>query len=246
MGVTMCPGQDTAFWKPGDIFEIECGECGNTVEFFKDDATRRCRNCGQLVQNPRLSLGCAQWCEHAKECLGYDPKEKLMSEGGESSLVDKLIAAMKGVFGDDQRRVKHALSVLERAKEIMAREGGNPKVILSAAVLHDIGIHAAEEKHGSSAGRWQEIEGPPIATRIMKDLGLEAGTIEDVCDIIAHHHKGGLDSLEFKVIWDADWLVNIPEEYPDHDANRLQKLIAKVMKTETGHAIALRDLVPAE
>ncbi len=244
MGVTMCPGQDTAFWKPGDIFEVQCAECGHPVEFFKDDATRRCRSCGQQVQNPKLNLGCAQWCEHAKECLGYDPKEKQMAEGDQTSLVDKLIAAMKGVFGDDRRRIGHALSVLERAKEIMAGEGGNPRVILSAAVLHDIGIHAAEQKHGSAAGRWQEIEGPPIAEGIMKDLGLDQGTIAEVCEIIAHHHKGGPDSIEFKVLWDADWLVNIPEEYPNHDAERLRRLIDKVMKTKTGHAIALRDLVP--
>lgn len=65
-----CPGQDTRFWQLSDIFEVECVHCGNTVEFFKDDGYRRCKKCGLRVVNPKISIGCAQWCEYAKECLG--------------------------------------------------------------------------------------------------------------------------------------------------------------------------------
>jgi hypothetical protein len=65
-----CPGQDTRNWKPGDIFESPCPGCGMPVEFFKDEAMRRCKGCGRRVRNPRLDLGCAEWCEHAAECLG--------------------------------------------------------------------------------------------------------------------------------------------------------------------------------
>ena len=68
-----CPGQDTRFWRPGDIFEIKCSRCGRMVEFFKDEASRRCPGCGKRIYNPRLTLGCAQWCPHAKECLGFEP-----------------------------------------------------------------------------------------------------------------------------------------------------------------------------
>jgi len=139
MGKIMCPGQDTAFWRPGDICEVPCSECGHEVEFFKDDATRRCTRCGQLVRNPKLNLGCAQWCEHAKECLGYDPKEVLaQAEGGESSLVDRLIAAVKGHYKSDQAQITAALTVLEWAKKIMIAEGGDPRIILPAAVLHGL------------------------------------------------------------------------------------------------------------
>jgi Zn ribbon nucleic-acid-binding protein len=74
MAKTRCPGQDTAFWKPGDIFEIPCDNCGFLVEFFKDDARRRCLRCGHTMQNYRLNQGCAHWCEHARECLESDPK----------------------------------------------------------------------------------------------------------------------------------------------------------------------------
>lgn len=69
MTKTICPGQDTAFWKPGDIFEIKCPKCERVIEFYKDDAQRRC-GCGHIFKNPKLNLGCAQWCEFADKCLG--------------------------------------------------------------------------------------------------------------------------------------------------------------------------------
>ena len=80
-------------------------------------------------------------------------------------LRDASILEMKRVFGRDQRRIDHALAVLDYAEKILARKRADPLVVKAAAVLHDIGIHKAEAKHGSAAGRLQEIEGPPIARR---------------------------------------------------------------------------------
>lgn len=240
MSKTMCPGQDTAFWRAGDVFDVECSGCGAEVEFFKDDSRRRCRNCGQLVANPKLNLGCAMWCEHAKDCLGYDPKEKLgLSDPAQESLVDRLIAEMKKVFGSDQKRITHALTVLENAQSILKKEGGDPKVVVAAAVLHDIGIREAERKHGSNAGRFQEMEGPAIARPIMENLKLDPDTVDHVEKIIANHHSAkDIDTREFRILWDADWLVNLPEEFPDKKGEELSRFISKVFKTETGKEMA--------
>ena len=76
MSTTRCPGQDTAFWKPGDIFEITCPKCGCTIEFFKNDASRTCR-CGEKFANPKLNTDCAQWCKYADKCLGTNLKKIL-------------------------------------------------------------------------------------------------------------------------------------------------------------------------
>ena len=64
-----CPGQDTRYWKPGDIFDWPCPACGKPVEFFKDESSRRCASCGYRVGNPRLDLGCAEWCPYGEKCL---------------------------------------------------------------------------------------------------------------------------------------------------------------------------------
>jgi len=233
-----CPGQDSRFWKTDDIFEILCGHCGAIIEFFKTDGQRRCTQCGGRVVNPRVSIGCAQWCKQAKECLGYDPLLQT-DESAELALVDRLIQAMKDEFGDDQRRITHALRVLEFAEKIMQAEKADPRVVFAAAVLHDIGIQAAEQKHGSAAGNFQELEGPPIARRIMNELGLDSQTIEHVCRIVGSHHSAGdIDTPEFRILWDADWLVNLSDEYADGDSERLRTIVAKVFRTEMGGSLA--------
>ena len=64
-----CPGQDPRFWKVDDIKQVSCPQCGSAVEFFKDDLSRKCPDCGARFKNPHLNMGCAEWCKHAKECL---------------------------------------------------------------------------------------------------------------------------------------------------------------------------------
>jgi len=44
------------------------------VEFFKDEARRRCPGCGHIFVNPKLNEGCAQWCQFADKCLGINPE----------------------------------------------------------------------------------------------------------------------------------------------------------------------------
>jgi HD superfamily phosphodiesterase len=150
-----------------------------------------------------------------------------------------LIQRMKDVFGADQKRIDHALAVLKYAEQIHAVEGGDAVVITAAAILHDIGIHQAELKYGSAAGKYQEIEGPPIAGPILADCAMPADKIEHVCKIIANHHTArDTDTLEFRILWDADWLVNIPDECGTMSKDRLKGFIEKVFKTDTGRQLA--------
>ncbi len=239
-----CPGQDTRYWKPGDIFEAPCPVCNKPVEFFKDEGTRRCASCGYKFKNPKIDLSCAQWCPQAAQCLADLPGV----EGGRLDqvlLAKKLIEAMKKVFGNDHKRIMHALTVYEYAKELFSCEGGEPKVIFSAAILHDIGIQEAERKHQSSAGKYQELEGPPIARKILQELKLDPEVIDHVCKIIANHHSArDIDTLEFRIIWDADWLVNLPEEHSGLGQEKLTALIDQVFKTKTGKEKARELFLP--
>jgi hypothetical protein len=65
-----CPGQDQRYWKPEDICEADCPKCGVSMEFWKDDPKRKCPGCGETVRNPKIDLGCAEWCKFAKQCFG--------------------------------------------------------------------------------------------------------------------------------------------------------------------------------
>ena len=125
------------------------------------------------------------------------------------------------------------------AEELLKTEECDWHIVIPASILHDIGIKEAEKKYGSSAGPYQETEGPAIARGILLKMGLKKGDIEEICDIIAHHHSPGeIDSLNFKVLYDADWLVNLKDEVKTKDKDKLRRIIAKIFLTVTGKELA--------
>lgn len=152
---------------------------------------------------------------------------------------EKILQAMESYFGRDSRRINHARRVLEYADQILEKENGDREIVVAAAILHDIGIHAAERKYGSPAGKYQEIEGPPIAENILRKLDFPENKIGEVLEIIAHHHSPGkIDTQNFKIIYDADWLVNLNDEYDISDKDRLARVIERVFLTQTGKNLA--------
>ena len=44
-----CPRQDPNSFKTGDIFELACPGCGESIEFFGDEAQHKCPKCGEIV-----------------------------------------------------------------------------------------------------------------------------------------------------------------------------------------------------
>ena len=70
-----CPGQDLRYLKPSDVYDVTCPACGAKVEFFKDDRSQKCAECGTRFRNPKRDLGCAKWCPHADECIDFIENE---------------------------------------------------------------------------------------------------------------------------------------------------------------------------
>ena len=60
------------YWKPEDIFTVDCPHCHGEIEFWKDEPFRFCPSCRKEVRNPKQDLACAKWCKYARECLGLD------------------------------------------------------------------------------------------------------------------------------------------------------------------------------
>lgn len=65
-----CPGMNRRSWKPKDVVEHPCNQCGRTLEFWKDDVKVICSNCQNIMFNPNLGNICLAWCDKAAECLG--------------------------------------------------------------------------------------------------------------------------------------------------------------------------------
>ncbi len=236
-----CPGQDMRYWKPGAIFDAACPKCGSLIEFFKDESTRKCKSCGHKMVNPRMDFGCASYCQHAEQCLGELPPELLAQR--KDLLKDRVAVEMKRYFRQDFKRIGHAGKVARYAERIGKAEKGDMVVVICAAYLHDIGIHEAERKYNSAAARHQEEEGPPIAREILTRLSASREIIDEVCDIVGHHHHPrDEETLNFKIVYDADLIVNLEEEEKPLDKEKLAAIIEKSFFTDGGRKLAAEVL----
>ena len=234
-----CPGQDSRYWQPGAIFEAKCPECGADVEFFKDDTSRKCKKCGYRFLNPGMDFGCASYCKYAEQCIGNLPPELIAQK--EDLLMDRVAIEMKRYFGRDFKRIGHASRVARYAEKIGRDEGADLSVVLPSAYLHDIGIKEAERKHNSNAARFQELEGPPIAREILEKLNAGEDLVDEVCDIVAHHHHPRKEeTMNFKALYDADLITNLEEDRKEKpsDPERIKKIIEKSFLTDSGKKLA--------
>ncbi len=234
-----CPGQDPRFWKFDAIFDAQCPKCGNSVEFFKDETRRRCKQCGHQVLNPKMDFGCAAHCKFAEQCFGELPPELIKQK--EDLFKDRVAVEMKLYFKQDFKRIGHSARVARYAEQLVKEENGDPAVALSAAYLHDIGAKEAERKYQRADASLQEQEGPAVAREILEKLDAAGPLIDEVCDIIGHHHHPREEeTTNFKVLFDADLIVNLEEKQrrAPIDAAQLQQVIETGFLTLSGRELA--------
>jgi putative nucleotidyltransferase with HDIG domain len=239
-----CPGQDSRYWKPGAIFEARCPKCGYGVEFFKDDTTRICKKCGHRFLNPGLDFGCASYCQYADQCIGNLPPELIKQKEG--LLKERVAVEMKKYFRKDFKRIGHAGRVARYAERLAKMEGGNLAVILPAAFLHDIGLREAEEKYRGEADKFHGQVGAQIAKEILTRLGAGEELIREVIDIVARHHQpGDQENLHYKIVYDADVIVNMEEKIKDQPVTRewIEEKINNSLLTDSGPALAREVLI---
>ncbi len=153
MEMAKCPGQDTRYWKPGDIFTAECPKCGAEIEFFKDDTRRRCAWCGHLFYNPKIELGCAEWCQYAEKCVPELVQEKKAAQNFKERLGERVQALVSPEAGE---RTAKAMAY---AQDLLKAEGGDPKVVFAAVLLREVERGRAREILGEMETEAEIING---------------------------------------------------------------------------------------
>lgn len=150
--------------------------------------------------------------------------------------VGKIAEEMILYFGTDTRRIAHFLKVYGYAKTIGELENlpeETQYILEITALMHDIGIKVSEEKYHSSAGNYQELEGPGEAEKILQKLQLSEDIIERVKFLIGHHHTyDQVDGIDYQILIEADFLVNADEDNLSKEAIQITK--KKLFKTNTG------------
>jgi hypothetical protein len=103
--------------------------------------------------------------------------------------------------------------------------------------VHDIGIRICEQKYGVCDGKHQELEGPDEARKLLTDMGTFSEVqIERICWLVGHHHTyDSITGIDYQILVEADFLVNIYEDNLPADA--IRKVKEKIFKTSAGRAL---------
>ncbi len=154
-------------------------------------------------------------------------------------MLNKLHLAMIELYKGDAKRIQHFCKVHSYAKLIAETENVDSRtlfIIETAALTHDIGIHTCEKKYGNCGGKLQEKEGPAIAKELLAKLGFEDDISERVQYLIAHHHTyNNIDAIDYQILVEADFLVNIMEDSLTKEA--ALQAYNRIFKTECGKKI---------
>ena len=136
-------------------------------------------------------------------------------------------------------RIQHLAKVHSFARLIGLSEGIDEKqlyILETAAYTHDIGIKPSYEKYGHCKGPYQEKEGVEPAKKMLGELRFEEDVIDRVCWLIAHHHTyTDVDGMDYQILLEADFLVNLFENGDDRET--IEAAYKKIFKTETGKHI---------
>ena len=151
-------------------------------------------------------------------------------------ILNRLFLAMIHYYSGDPKRIQHLTKVHSYAHLIGCMENLDPRtlyILEAAAYVHDIGIKAAEEKYGQCGGKLQEQEGPVQARPLLESLGFDTEATDRICYLVAHHHTySNIDGLDYQILVEADFLVNLHE-----DACSMENIRAarqRIFSTESG------------
>lgn len=153
--------------------------------------------------------------------------------------METLALEMIKYYKGDIKRINHFIKVHGYAKAIGESEKLDDRtqsILEAAAYVHDIGIKISEKKYGSCSGHYQEKEGPAVAEKMLSSLGYDEDFINRVSYLIGHHHTySDIDGMDYQILVEADFIVNIYED--NMSAYAVRNVREKIFKTKTGTQI---------
>ncbi|WP_317853654.1 HD domain-containing protein [Chakrabartyella piscis] len=156
--------------------------------------------------------------------------------------LDQLYDRMISYDGGNPHRIQHFTKVLGFSKYIGTMEQLDVETqftLEATAIVHDIGIKAAEETCGHSTGKLQEELGPALVEEMLGDLDFSKEVIARVAYLVGHHHTyDNIDGLDYQILVEADFLVNLHEK--NSDVKTVQNAYHTIFRTQTGKSLCRR------
>lgn len=153
----------------------------------------------------------------------------------EQKLMNRMIAWYSG----DPARIQHFIKVYTFARAIACGEKLEEEqigLIGAAALVHDIGIRIAEEKYGRCEGPLQEKEGAPEAEKMLLETGYPGDVAARAGYLVGHHHTyTAIDGIDYRILVEADFLVNLFEDKASEKT--IRNVYNNIFVTETGKRI---------
>jgi uncharacterized protein len=121
-------------------------------------------------------------------------------------IIDSIQSEIKEIMDNDSAHdFEHVLRVYKNAQKICKKEKANEKLILSAALLHDIVSYRKSDKRS----KLSSIESAKKSKQILKKYDFASDEIAIICDAIKDHsfsQNKTPSTIEGKILQDADRL----------------------------------------
>ena len=152
-----------------------------------------------------------------------------------AEVVKKMVEYSKGDLHD----INHFMKVYAYAKTIAEGENLSPeqqKLVEVTAVVHDIACPLCRVKYGNANGKHQEEESAALLEEFFADSDLPKEFVDRVSYIVSHHHTiTGIDGIDYQILVEADFLVNILDDGLAKEA--ALQAYQNIFKTESGKNI---------
>lgn len=150
--------------------------------------------------------------------------------------IQKLYFTMIAYMSGDPKRIQHFVKVHAYSRLIGSTEKPDDHtqfILEAAALMHDIGIREGERLYQRNDGKIQEQLGPAEAKKILKELNFSSEDTARICYLIGHHHTyDSVDGMDYQILIEADFLVNLQEENSSKET--CAAVYQKIFRTETG------------
>lgn len=102
-----------------------------------------------------------------------------------------------------------------------------------SAIIHDIACPLCRHKYGNTEGHLQEKEGKALTKDFLADLDIPDAIKDRIVYLVSHHHTyTQIDAIDYQILVEADFLVNIDESH--YSLQQIQSILTTIFKTQSG------------